>query len=112
MTQTSIPEPDAAEPSLGDLLAAALIRHAIEKTPPARVPMSEADIIVTCAKHCAALIGHRYDVTEADAWDQMQFIPDEMIPLLETYEGWDALGIHIAAMLGVIRQPVRVTTRH
>lgn len=87
----------ALVPTLGDILAAAL-SHDPERE---RREMAErAQYLAACelARHLAPLLR----LGEAEVFDALTYVPDEMLPLLETPEGWSTLAAHVAADLGVL----------
>lgn len=77
--------------TLGELLAAVL--------PPPGVADGEAVLLAgrTFTRELAGDIG----VEPALVWDRLTVVPDNMLSLLDSPEGWTALGLYIAADLGV-----------
>ena len=84
-----------------DLLAAALSSTSIDP----------ADAVLEgrfqSGRHLARAVAPLLDVTEADLWDALTYLPDGLLHLLDTPEGWSALVPILSADLGV--KPARFT---
>jgi hypothetical protein len=65
-----------------------------------------ADAVVVSAGALAAAVSRSADVPYADAWDHMLSIPDNLLHLFATPEGWATIGAHVAIQCG--RGPVVV----
>ena len=59
------------------------------------------------ARQIAPLLG----VTAEQAFEALTYVPDEMLPLLQSPEGWSALAAMVASRVGVLTATF-VPTRH
>jgi hypothetical protein len=84
---------EVTEPTLGDILSAALT--AVQPA------LSEQELAERARYHAALELADQIApllaVTQAEVFDALCSIPDNMLSLLETPEGWAALAGYIAA---------------
>lgn len=93
--------------SLGEMLASVL----------AQQEAREAAAINDQAQYLAAVelarqIAPLLRVTEEQAFEALTYVPDSMLPLLQSPEGWAALAAFVAADLGVLTVTTYAPTRH
>lgn len=100
----SSPPPDyieVTEPTLGDILSAALTAVQPDLSEQELAEQAEEDLAERARYHAALELADQiaplFAVTQADVFDALCSIPDNMLSLLETPEGWAALAGYIAA---------------
>lgn len=82
---------------LGSILGAALTA-AGTRTPETLRQLAHCELLAGQA--CARWLAARYGLTEAEAWDGLTLIPDEVLGMLKTPLGWAALGEMVALRMG------------
>lgn len=84
--------------TIGDILGAAL--SCIEFDPPAPDPdwLAQVEAARELSRRVALMTG----VTESEAFDALTYIPDNLLPLLHSPQGWSTLAGMMANDLGVI----------
>jgi hypothetical protein len=92
---TGPPISNELEPTLGEILGAALAGVLPD-------PEIDEQALAERARYHAALelaeqLGPLFAVTQAEVFDALCTIPDNMLSLLETPEGWAALAGYLAA---------------
>ncbi|MAM39267.1 MAG: hypothetical protein CL949_12400 [Erythrobacter sp.] len=93
----SAPATPQADRSLGDILAACLRAHNPDPKEAQRRAAFEF------VRGCAPLIG----VSEVEAFDALTYVPDNLLHLLESPQGWSALAGFISADLGIVAPAFR-----
>ena len=100
-------------PNIADVLAAAILRDAVEPPPPPPPIRDEAaiaaDCVVLCARQVASQVAGRTELTWDEAWAEMLQVPNNLLSLLASPEGWAALAQYIASTSGVPLTPVLPT---
>lgn len=92
----TVPAPPSIDLSIGDVIAAALSADLAER---------ELDTRVHCAMHLAHRTARMLGVTEGEAWEALTYVPDNLLHLLDSPQGWSALTGMIARDLGVAAVP-------
>lgn len=95
---------EAPAPTLGDILGAFLSAYdpEVEKRIEARAQLASA---YELSRRLAPLLR----VGEEDVFQALTYVPDNMLPLLKSPEGWAALSALVATDLGAGFVPVPVT---
>lgn len=83
------------EPSLGEILA-----QALASTSPIDPGPSDEDVQFNCAAYLVRDVSPILRIDEREVFDALSYVPDAMLPMLETPQGWTALAAHVAADLG------------
>lgn len=91
--------------SLGDILGEALrASAACQPEPPPLVAWTDEEIAFhynwLAARNLAARIADHYGRDFDAAWQGLGYVPDDMLPLLETPAGWTVLADYVARDLG------------
>lgn len=81
------------EPSLGEILGAALSGCSV-------APAIDSARYAS-ALELATLVADRSALSFSEAWDALTFVPDNMLSLLDSPQGWSSLASWIAADCGV-----------
>ncbi len=78
------------------LVASQLLRAIVGGDPCRVLEAQEVEI----GKACASFIADCHGTSWAEAWNALGHVPDAMLPLLRTAEGWGTLSDHVAATSG------------
>lgn len=91
-----------AEQSLGEILAAFL-----------RAAPSQFDIEDEAQRRAAFELVRKtaplMGVSEIEAFDALTYVPDNLLPLLQSPQGWSALSAFVASDLGVVAPAFKPT---
>lgn len=87
------------ELSLGDIRGHALRGNALEGERELAEARVRADAQLLSAFELSRLIGKRLNVTPEEAFDRLSTIPDNLLSLLHSPQGWTALGEYVAVGL-------------
>lgn len=91
------PSPPVLELSPGGIIAAALSAD-VQRYSEAR--LLEARCI--SARYLAHRVGSLLSVPEGEVWDALTFVPDNLLHLLDSPQGWSALSSMVAHDLGIL----------
>ena len=69
-----------------------------------------ADATVSSARALAAMISASTNAAYDDVWDELLGVPDNLLPLFATPEGWATLSAHVAIQCGCGAAVVRPAT--
>lgn len=77
-------------PTLGDILAQAL----------AYTGPTDEDVQFTCAAHLVRALAPNLRIDEREIFDALTCVPDSMLDMLKSPQGWTELAAHVSADLG------------
>ena len=86
------------EPSLGWILGVALADMAAAAEPP---PVSDLEAQAIAASTLSHDLARKSDMSVNQVWDCLTAVPDNMLALLHSPQGWTALASLVAADNGV-----------
>lgn len=96
------------EPTLGEILSAALAAEAV-RFDVQREKRLAARAQYLSARELAREVAPRFGCPPDEAFDALTYVPDNMLTLLHSPEGWSALAEYAAARLGVAAPGYRPT---
>jgi hypothetical protein len=97
------------EPTLGDILGSILAGYGIAAEPPP--PVSDIEAQAVAASSLSHALARVSDMSVNQVWDCLTSVPDNMLALLHSPQGWTALASLVAADNG-LPEPLLMPSIH